>query len=203
MSVSTAEAPTRRVVKTSGGKPAAANTPSMASAERGTFAACFRSPTFPAMSAGAAKRKTCQKGKFHGMTARIGAERVEAHETLRGVGGGGLGGEEARGVLGVVVAPPGALLDLGLGLGDGLPHLLGHEPGIAIALGPQVSGGGAEMAGAGRESQITPGGESRPRSGEAGGDIGRRVLFDGGDELAGGRIPRFHYRDRSGINRAG
>ena len=34
-----------------------------------TFEACLRTPAFPAMSAGAAKRKTCQNGKFHGMTA--------------------------------------------------------------------------------------------------------------------------------------
>jgi hypothetical protein len=29
----------------------------------------LRSPTFPAASAGAAKRTTCQNGKFHGITA--------------------------------------------------------------------------------------------------------------------------------------
>jgi hypothetical protein len=29
-------------------------------------------PAFPAMSAGAAKRNTCQKGKFHGITASTG-----------------------------------------------------------------------------------------------------------------------------------
>ena len=44
----------------------------MASAHWGTLDACLSSPTLPAISAGAAKRKTCQKGKFQGMTARIG-----------------------------------------------------------------------------------------------------------------------------------
>ena len=44
-------------------------TSSIASADCGTFEACLSSPTLPAMSAGAAKRKTCQNGKFHGITA--------------------------------------------------------------------------------------------------------------------------------------
>ena len=34
--------------------------------------ACFSSPTLPAISAGAAKRNTCQNGKFHGMMASTG-----------------------------------------------------------------------------------------------------------------------------------
>ena len=42
---------------------------SIASAHCGTFDACLSRPTLPAISAGAAKRKTCQKGKFQGMTA--------------------------------------------------------------------------------------------------------------------------------------
>ena len=41
----------------------------MASADCGTFEACFRMPTLPAMRVGAAKRSTCQNGKFHGITA--------------------------------------------------------------------------------------------------------------------------------------
>jgi hypothetical protein len=44
----------------------------MASAQRGTLEACFSTPTLPAIRAGAAKRKTCQKGKFHGITASTG-----------------------------------------------------------------------------------------------------------------------------------
>ncbi len=38
----------------------------------GTFEACFSSPALPAISPGAAKRKTCQKGKFQGMIASTG-----------------------------------------------------------------------------------------------------------------------------------
>jgi hypothetical protein len=51
------------------GKPACVNTSSMASAQRGTLGACLRIPQLPAMTPGAAKRKACQNGKFHGMIA--------------------------------------------------------------------------------------------------------------------------------------
>jgi hypothetical protein len=34
--------------------------------------ACFRSPTFPAIRAGAANRSTCQNEKIPGITARTG-----------------------------------------------------------------------------------------------------------------------------------
>ena len=42
---------------------------SIAIAVPGTFAACLSTAPLPAISAGAAKRKTCQKGKFQGMMA--------------------------------------------------------------------------------------------------------------------------------------
>ncbi len=48
--------------KTPFGNPASLKTSSMASAHCGTFEACFNSAVLPAVSAGAAKRKTCQKG---------------------------------------------------------------------------------------------------------------------------------------------
>ena len=41
----------------------------MASAQRGTFVACLSTAPLPAISAGAAKRNTCQNGKFQGMIA--------------------------------------------------------------------------------------------------------------------------------------
>ncbi len=34
-----------------------------------TLLACFRTPAFPAIRPGAAKRNTCQKGTFQGITA--------------------------------------------------------------------------------------------------------------------------------------
>ena len=59
----------RSVRKTLLGNLACARISSIASAHPGTFEACFSTPALPAISAGAAKRKTCQNGKFHGMTA--------------------------------------------------------------------------------------------------------------------------------------
>ena len=51
------------------GSPRRATRSSMASAQPGTFEACLSTPPLPAISAGAAKRNTCQKGKFQGMIA--------------------------------------------------------------------------------------------------------------------------------------
>ena len=62
----------RSVWKTPSGNPARRKMSSIASAHWGTLDACFSSPTLPAISAGAAKRKTCQKGKFQGMIASTG-----------------------------------------------------------------------------------------------------------------------------------
>jgi len=58
-----------KVWKAPSGNPAARKTSSMASAHCGTLEACFSTAAFPATSPGAAKRKTCQSGKFHGITA--------------------------------------------------------------------------------------------------------------------------------------
>ena len=41
----------------------------MARAQPETLDECFRMPALPAMRPGATKRKTCQRGKFQGMTA--------------------------------------------------------------------------------------------------------------------------------------
>ena len=62
----------RSVWKAPSGNPALRRTSSIASAHCGTFDACLSSPTLPVISAGAAKRNTCQYGKFHGMIARTG-----------------------------------------------------------------------------------------------------------------------------------
>ena len=63
--------PTSRLVNTPSGAPAAAKTSSSASAVPDTFGACLSSAVLPARIAGAAKRMTCQSGKFHGITAKI------------------------------------------------------------------------------------------------------------------------------------
>ena len=69
MSPPTAEEPISSVANSPGGKPASRKTSSICSAQRGTLEACLSTAALPAISAGAAKRNTCQKGKFHGITA--------------------------------------------------------------------------------------------------------------------------------------
>src|SRR5207245_614427 len=66
---STCWLPIIKVRKRFSGKPAWQKIFSIASAQPGTFEACLSTAPLPAMSAGAAKRKTCQNGKFHGITA--------------------------------------------------------------------------------------------------------------------------------------
>ena len=68
----TREPGTKRFTKQPSGNPARRKNPSRSSADSGTLEACLSSPTLPAISAGAAKRMTCQSGKFHGMTASTG-----------------------------------------------------------------------------------------------------------------------------------
>jgi hypothetical protein len=62
----------RSVWKAPSGNPARWMMSSIARALCGTLEACLSNPTLPAMRAGAAKRKTCQNGKFHGITASTG-----------------------------------------------------------------------------------------------------------------------------------
>ena len=71
MSCSACVAGIMSVRNTPAGKPAARKISSIANAHCGTFEECLSTIVLPAMSAGAAARNTCQKGKFHGMTARI------------------------------------------------------------------------------------------------------------------------------------
>ena len=61
--------PSRRLRKSPGGNPARLMMPSMATAQPQALEACLRTMPFPAISAGAAARNTCQKGKFQGMMA--------------------------------------------------------------------------------------------------------------------------------------
>ena len=53
------------------GAPAWVKMRSISSAQRVVLSACFNTTAFPAISAGAAARKTCQYGKFHGMMAKM------------------------------------------------------------------------------------------------------------------------------------
>ena len=56
------------VWNTPSGAPTARNASSIAAAQPGTWGSCFITAVFPAMSAGAAKRKASQNGAFHGST---------------------------------------------------------------------------------------------------------------------------------------
>ena len=65
----TAAPGTSTVANRPSGKPASLKTDSMEGAQPGTLLACLSTPPLPAIRAGAAKRSTCQNGKFQGMTA--------------------------------------------------------------------------------------------------------------------------------------
>jgi hypothetical protein len=60
---------TRSVSSTPAGAPHALKMRAISSAQPVTLAACLSSATLPAIKPGAAKRKTCQNGKFQGMIA--------------------------------------------------------------------------------------------------------------------------------------
>src|SRR5439155_721296 len=70
------------------------------------------------------------EGKVPRHDREHGTERVEADVAPACVGPAGLRGEELLGVLGVIVAAPGALLDLRLALRDRLSHLERHGAGV-------------------------------------------------------------------------
>jgi len=119
-------------------------------------------------------------------------------------------GEVALGVLGKVLAAPGALFDLGLGLGDRLSHLDGHEAGEAVAVLAQDAGHGDQYRRALGERGAAPGGEGGGGALEAALDLGRVVLGILGDRLAGSGVHGAHgwkVADpgllRVGVSRAG
>src|SRR4029453_14040998 len=70
ISPATPSQPTTSGGKGPGGGPPRRQTSSSASAQPVTFEACLSSAPLPATRAGAAKRITCQNGKFQGITAR-------------------------------------------------------------------------------------------------------------------------------------
>ena len=93
---------------------------------------------------------------------------------------------------GEVLAADGAFLDLGLGAGDRLSHLGGHEPGEGIPAAPQRGGDRGQQRGARFDRTVAP----QPAGGRGAYDppldfVGRvlRVVPDG---LAGGGVDRLH-----------
>ncbi len=89
-------------------------------------------PTLPAIRAGAAKRTTCQKGKFQGITASTSTQRLVGNEAALGLRFDELVGQKFLGPVGVKVAAQGALLGFGAAVGQGLAHFDGHEAGQLV-----------------------------------------------------------------------
>ena len=137
----------KRLVKAPAGRPARRKMSSRRSAVCGTFDACLSRPTLPTISAGAAKRTTCHSGKFHGMMARTGADRLVVHIRTRGAGGDRFVRQQRLGVLGEPAQAHGALRRLGAGGGERLAHLGGHDAGDVGPLALEEVGRIAEVAG--------------------------------------------------------
>ena len=102
---------------------------SSASAQPGTFEACLSTAALPAIRPGAAKRITCQNGKFHGMTASTTPSGLKVTKALpvRPCPPAGRRQQPLRVARRTSRSRPGALLDLGAALGQGLAHLRGHQ----------------------------------------------------------------------------
>ena len=118
------------------------------------------------------------------------AERIEADVARRASVSRGCVGEEALRVLGVVVAGPGALLDLGLGLDDRLAHLEGHGDGVGGQVFSQEARDLAHAVGPGRKRHRPPLDEG-----------GVRARHDALEVLGRGRRERLEGLAGSGIHR--
>ena len=117
-------------------------------------------------------------------------ERVEAHVAPRRVGLARLGGEEARGVLRVVLAAPCALLHLRLALRDGLAHLERHQARGLRLLHPQHACRLAQALRALREGARTPAEEGLPGVPEHALERGGRRLLERLQHLAAAWVDR-------------
>ena len=177
-----------------GGSPARRMRASMARAHWGTLEACLSRPTLPAMSAGAAKRKTCQSGKFQGMTARMTPSGSKTDEGLEVLGLDGLGGEDTGGVVGVVAADVGALADFLAGGGKGFAHLGGHEGGELFNVAFEQGREAAHPEDALVEGLARVGLGGAGGDGEAGVESLGREGVEAAEENAGGWIQRLDHR---------
>ena len=136
-----------RVWNTPPGNPPRGRCPRCASAHCGTFEACLSRPTFPAISAGAAKRKTCQNGKFHGMMARIGPIGWKVTKLRLAAGLHDLVGQEALAFVRVVATAPGTLFRFLDGCLQGLAHLDHHDPAELLLVRIENLGSTLQQAG--------------------------------------------------------
>ena len=108
----------------------------MARAHPVTLGECLRMPALPASRVGRDEAEHLPEGEVPRHDRQHGAERLVADPAAGAAGHDVLVGQRLRRGLGVVLAHPGALLDLGDRLGDRLAHLGGGE--------------GAELGGAAR-----------------------------------------------------
>ncbi len=147
-------------------------------------------PALPAMRAGAAKRKTCHRGKFQGMTARTTPSGSKATK-LRLASVATFSGARKRSAFpGVVVADPGALVGLGPALGQGLAHLQGHQAGQILAALSQEHPGLVEGGRAARKRGPSPALEGDSGRREERRDLLRRGLRVLANGLVRGGIDR-------------
>src|SRR3982074_3261460 len=127
----------------------------MASAQPGTFEESFITAPLPAITPGAANRKTCQNGKFHGITARTTPSGWKTIKLLR-FGLDRFQCEKALGVVGVEVAGERAFLALGDAVADRLSHFLRHQLGVFAGVVPQHLRRLMHQAGAARKVHPPP-----------------------------------------------
>ena len=90
---------------------------------RGTFEACLSTAAVAGHQRRRGEAEHLPEREVPGHDRQHDAQRLEGDVALGGVGLDVLVGQEARGVLGVEVAVPGALLDFGFGFDDRLAHL--------------------------------------------------------------------------------
>src|SRR2546426_320241 len=127
--------------------------------------------------------RSLPEGKVPGHDGEDGPERIEAHVAAGGVGLARLLGEERLRLVGVVFARPGALLDLGLALNDGLAHLERHQPGVVRLARAQRRRGLPHALGARGVPRVPPLEKGRVRGREDPLDVLPRVLVEGLEDL--------------------
>jgi hypothetical protein len=148
----------------------------------------LRTNVLPTIRAGAAKRKSCQKGKFQGITARSNPQRLEDDLAVRGIGLHVPGSQEVRGMAGIVITDPGTLADLGLRLRDRLPHLQGDELGVTRRVLTQEGSDEPEPSAPLGDGISPPRREGGRGLGECLVDLGRGEGVEGYEHLSGCRI---------------
>ena len=114
------------------GIPRCSRISSIFKAHCGTLEACFSSPTLPAISPGAMKRKTCQNGIIPRHHHQDDAHRLVTDKTAACRRLDGLVGEKAFRIFGIVAAGPGALDGLVHRRAKGLAHFEWSSGGRAI-----------------------------------------------------------------------